>query len=194
MITKDTPLWPSYLSALHQDYADYSLMLHGEKAHFTHNDPQISKYFNCSHNRNSARKMALSSDADYFLFVDDDTVLPPNAISSLLAEDKDIIGGWYKMIHGDKWISGKAVDGNFIHFTAPEKGVVEVDMTGMGCTMVSRRALLDLEFEAGMNLEVSDTDLRPMMAGESLVFALAAQKKGYKLYMHGDVICTHLPR
>lgn len=183
-----------YQSALSQNYADYSLMVHAEKPHYVHPDTQIAKYYNCSHNRNSARKMALSSDADYFLFVDDDTLLPSNAIPSLIAEDKDIIGGWYKMINGDKWIAGRNKKGHLVRFTTPKKEVIEVDMIGMGCALFSRRALINLEFEHGQDRQVLDEKGEFMNMGECLALGLLAQSKGYTLFMHGDVICEHLSR
>jgi glycosyltransferase involved in cell wall biosynthesis len=43
--------------------------------------------------RNMAAANALSLDCDYLLFIDDDVVLPKNAIPLLLEADKDIVAG-----------------------------------------------------------------------------------------------------
>src|SRR5688572_20792831 len=44
-------------------------------------DAVRNKYENCHRNRNEARERALAGDAEYFLFVDDDIVIPRDAVS-----------------------------------------------------------------------------------------------------------------
>lgn len=43
--------------------------------------------------RNVAAKMALESGCDYLFFLDDDVLVPPNALDLLINADKDIIAG-----------------------------------------------------------------------------------------------------
>src|ERR1700691_1836821 len=44
--------------------------------------------------RNLSAKMALESECDYLMFVDDDVVIPVDLFDRLVAADKDIIAGW----------------------------------------------------------------------------------------------------
>ncbi len=43
--------------------------------------------------RNTAAEMALQSDCDYLMFIDDDVLVPPETLDILLKADKDIIAG-----------------------------------------------------------------------------------------------------
>lgn len=44
--------------------------------------------------RNTAAKIAIESNADYLLFIDDDVLVPLDALSRLLAANADIAAGW----------------------------------------------------------------------------------------------------
>jgi hypothetical protein len=43
--------------------------------------------------RNNAAKLALESDSDYLMFIDDDVLVPATALEKLIAADKDIVAG-----------------------------------------------------------------------------------------------------
>ncbi len=62
-------------------------------------DPTIEFMFytphrmSIDHARNSAAEMALQSDCDYLMFLDDDVLVKPETLDMLLKADKDIIAG-----------------------------------------------------------------------------------------------------
>ena len=51
--------------------------------------------YNTSENRNYIAAKACKEQCDYLLFIDDDMILPPETLDTLLSRDKDIIGGVY---------------------------------------------------------------------------------------------------
>jgi hypothetical protein len=150
-------------------------------------------------NRNKARIAALASDADLFMYLDSDVVLPINAVASLAAQletaGREIIGGWYKMTRGNLWVAGRFdADKTFSNFTAPEPGVVSVDMVGLGCVLMTRKVLADVEFGNGLGLSIKRTGGKETWAGPSMKFSADAAAKGYGLFMNGDVVAQHLTR
>src|SRR5438552_838686 len=95
IITERDVMTESMEAVLGQDYPNFDLMVHARRGRLKCEDERrapgmraaTTKYLNCSDNRERARKMALASDADKFLFVDSDIVLPPGAISELAKQN-----------------------------------------------------------------------------------------------------------
>jgi hypothetical protein len=166
------------------------------------------------------KKMALSSNSDFFLWVDSDRVLPKNAISSFMAQmqagkkttipislpsgevipegtpvkDKHIMGGWYKVRGGTDYVASKFIDDNVIfRLMFPEKSVIKVDMAGFGCLMLSRKATEEIPFDAGTDKYVLNFNTKEeCFLGECVAFGNQADERGYDLWMNGDVVCEHL--
>jgi len=213
VITKDIVEPECMDSILALEYPDYNVMVHIKKPmkYFTNaEDPRhesyVNQYINCPENRNEARTLALASDADYFLFVDSDTVLPKNALSLLMVEKRDAIGGYYKASGGSaNYVAGRFVKNQkgqevFLHFLEVAKGVQQVNMIGMGCALISRKMLTEIPFEDGLNMGVlipagpTIEETKPIGMGECMIFGHRAREKGYALFMHGLVECKHLTR
>jgi hypothetical protein len=220
VITKDYVEQECLNAIISQDYENYSWMISGMKPGFDDMPWTHKLYMNCSHNRECARKMALASDAEYFLFLDSDVVIPDGTISEFVLQmvnsripgprirsapgipvpyhdnTKHIIGGWYKMVNSNRWICGSWVaDNTFVNCMAPGTSLTKVDVIGMGCMFISREALSVIPFEHGTDIEYTDgiTGQR-MMLGECGKFGNNAFDKGYELFMDGSVICKHLTR
>lgn len=216
LITKDYVEPECLESVLKQDYPDYSWMISGMKPKFRHDFPWAQVYLNCSYNRNYARQMALASDAEAFLFVDSDIVLPSNAISSFVKQvcdakpsssimtppgmtvsssEKHIIGGWYKVMNDTRYVAGRWVaDNTFINFYIPEQSLVRTDVIGLGCAFITRKALIDIEFEHGIDIVAKYANGDDICLGECGAFGNRAAEKGYEMYMDGSVICEHIKR
>jgi hypothetical protein len=214
LITKDYVEIGCLDSVIGQTYPNYSWMIHGMKPVFDDAHPILRCSKNCAHNREAARHLALASDADYFLFMDSDIVLPPEALERFIVQvhgaqravttppgmtvydnAKEIIGGWYKMRNSHRWVCGHWVDDNlFVHCQCPEPSLTRVDMVGLGCCLISRNALSDLCFEHGTDKECKDDTGRTILLEECAAFSNLAANKGYCLYMDGSVICQHLER
>jgi len=191
-----TEIMPEVLEALvNQDYPNFTWKINVLEPVQVYPDRRNIS-LNSTLNLNDARTKALATDADYFITLDSDVVMPPNAISELMKQSQfDIVGGWYPMIHSPEWVAGKWVADNTIwHFKKPEPSLIKVDMIGLGCLMLSRKALTDLEFRNGIDREVNDEFGRKIYMGPCLAFSVNAQDNCYDLYMNGSVICQHLKR
>lgn len=237
IITKDIVEQECMQSVITQEYPDFDVMVHISKAnkYYTNSqDPRhesyVNQYINCPENRNKARRLALASDADYFLFVDSDTVLPSHAISKLMLNKKDAVGGYYHACGDSKnYVAGSYQKNSkgqdiFMHVFEIRKGTWSVDMIGLGCALISRKLLEQVEFEDGLDLltlqanydkpwqhtppqfiktpENVDFELHPGLEepkygnmGECSAFGFRARGKGFKLWMDGGVeVLKHLTR
>jgi len=176
-------------------YAGFSVLVHIMQPRHLHDEPRTHGVKNVVRNRNYTKQMALASEAEYFLWVDSDVVLPPHAISSLISHKKDIIGGWYKMINTPKWVAGGWISDNvFQNYLAPQTGITIVDMVGLGCVLMSREVMEKVDFRDGMDLLCKDSAGNQLRVGECNIFGTDARNKGFSLYMDGNVICGHLER
>mgnify|MGYP000087165449 CR=1 FL=1 len=114
-------------------------------------------YRNIVRKYNRARELFLACDYDAFICMEDDIILPPNAIKRLLACESDVAYGLVCWRHGaDKPWSARLPDptqplGRVLSET-PEKAralwgqVVDVVGVGQACTLIRRRVLEQLEF------------------------------------------------
>jgi hypothetical protein len=155
----------------------------------------VDKYKNCSQNREAARKLALSSDADYFLFVDSDIVLPPNTISKLISHRIPVVGGWYKMFGAEQWVAGRWIkDNTFFNLKAVEPFLSSVDMAGLGCLMFQKEVLQKITFKHGTDLVAQNEQDNTVIVGECGILGNDLFDLGYKICMDGDIVCEHLAR
>lgn len=177
-----------------QDYPNTLVIASQMKSQFKHTDPSIHKYINCAQHRNHAAKMALATDAEYFLFVDSDTVPPPHAVSTLMASGKDIIGGWYPMVNCERWVAGYQHKDLFFNYRKVEPGITQVNLMGLGCALIHRDVVSKIPFRSGIDIPCEIAYVGKGIAGECAAFTADAEKAGHKVYMHGDVVCRHLTR
>lgn len=192
--TKDGMENEAYKAVLSQDFSDYGVLVSVRRQEKLHDDPEKSRVLNIVRNRNHARAMALASDAEWFLWVDTDVVIPTNTITEFLKHGKKLMGGWYKKIVGEDWVSGKWVTKDvFYCFTEPQKEVARVDMGGLGCAMVHRSVLEKLSFDGAIDTYSKDVHGRVCFLGECIVFCREADKLGSPMHMIPSVICKHLP-
>jgi hypothetical protein len=137
--------------------------------------------------RNAARQAALKSDADWFLWLDSDVILPRHAVRELMLQALHngairyhLIGGWYQL-NPRAWSAGRWVaDHTIASIVTPERSVTRVDKIELGCVLMSRTVLEQIKFEFDPS------------ACECQRFAIRAEELGYRLWMDGGVICRHL--
>jgi glycosyltransferase involved in cell wall biosynthesis len=203
IITKDYVVPECMRSVIEQDYGNYEWMIFGH--HPRHKIDHFVKnlYTNCSETRNGARKLALASDADAFLFMDSDMEIPKNTISNFVKQatnqfGKDrIFGGWYNVRSDpdNRFVAGRWVADNvFSSYRTTLTSLVMTDMVGLGCAFIPRGALEKIEFEVGCDIFYRDEKGRERLVGECLAFGNRAVDNGYSLFMDGDVICIHHER
>lgn len=184
-----------YESLINQNYDNYDILIHIQKYKKFSDDKIIDKYKNCSKNREVARKLALNSDAEYFLFVDSDIVLPENTINSLVSHKLPAVGGYYKMFGTEKWVCGRFVaDNTFFNLRAIEPFLSSIDMAGFGCFMIRRDVLEKIEIIDGTNFWLKNEVNQDIIGGECLMFCNKIYDLGYNICMDGNVVCEHLTR
>lgn len=195
IITKDVVEPDCMDSILRQDYFNYSTMIHIEKPQIQSDHYPTDVYTNCSHNRNSARRLALAAPVDHFLFIDSDIVLPSHGLSSLMKHGKDVIGGWYSIRGHHSFVGGRWVaDEVFQRYYIPEVSVISTDVVGMGCALIHRRVLEQISFESGLDRFTNTTEETRIIMGECGMFGLRCFEKNIPMYLDGDVICGHVER
>ena len=125
--------------------------------------------------------------ADAILWADSDIILPPNAITELVAQGKDFICGIYCQRAKPHWPLIAQFDQIGRHFSWfrewPENAIAPIDGCGFGIVLTST-AMLRTMTPPWFTFE---------QFSEDFDFCLRAAAAGYQLYVHTGVLCGHLP-
>lgn len=156
--------------------------------------------------RNNIVMKAQELKADYILMVDNDTVLPKDALSNLLEHDQDVILGFYA--HRDKKIGydGKVNCcklGEFNYtwqYTVDEmrelrengEYLVQIHGGGMGCALI-RTSVFDRIRYPWYDWVNYDDDARGLLS-EDLYFCEQCKWQNIPIYMDTRVGCGHIFR
>ena len=108
------------------------------------------------HNRNMIVTKFLETDAEYLWFVDNDCIIPINALELLLEADKPIVSGLYPVLKLGMvfyFCAGNLNDdpdtqheGRFRMLERQPEGLTKVHMTGMGCCLIKRELFEKTKF------------------------------------------------
>lgn len=162
---------------------------------------------------------ALELDPEWLLFLDSDVIPPLDVFHRLRRHDHPIVSGLYfvdgEFVHPAMWVlnedeSPSSVDfdddGNMLYgdthspSSVPigENGLVTVDAVGLGCLLVHRSVIDDLErpwFKWTEGYEEHPWDLRHAGGrpgiSEDFYFCHKAQQAGYDIYVDTTVRCGH---
>lgn len=135
----------------------------------------------------------------HFMFVDDDTIPPPDAVSKLLALNADIATGVTPIMRKDEenkiytttnCFTSIENDGEFINMETVEEnsGIHEVLRCGASCLMLSRKAI---ETIGDPWFKITWTPDFKSYVGEDLSFCDLARSKGLKIVCDSSVSCAH---
>lgn len=170
--------------------------------------------YDCATARNKIAQRGLDTGSDYVLMIDNDVVVPENAIQLFLEDEKDVCLGFYAHRDTDNVYRGntcicKLFDGNGeryfnypleSEYTGKEmqemsnagKHKIKIHGGGMGCAMIKTDVFRRIRYPwydwvnyAGKN--------RGMLS-EDLYFCEACRKKGIPIYADTRVRCGHLLR
>ncbi len=217
-------IMPECLKALEeQDYFNYEILVDVKNPVKICENKAANGLLNDMNHRNELREKALKTDAEYFLMVDDDTILPQTALTNLMLQmrekkttidfplpngkiipkgtknpEKFIIGGWYPFKHTNNhlWVCGNWVEDDvFCTLNRPQLGLIKLDMIGFGCCLVKREVLEKIILTEEMVSRFSKNRFgQDMFAGVCVGFCNMADELGYNIYIDGSVICDHLVR
>ena len=164
--------------------------------------------------RNRIAQMAIDLNTDYVLMVDNDVVLPKNALTLLLEDAKDVCLGYYPHRGADNRYDGntcicKLYDADGIayyhyplesEYTAEEmKEFIErgdkkipVHGGGMGCALIKTDVFRNVSYPWYDWVNYGDAN-RGMLS-EDLYFCQLCQNSKYRIYADVRVGCGHLFR
>lgn len=160
--------------------------------------------------RNNVITQFLNTDAEYLFTVDDDIGIPAESIVELIKADKDIIGGFYRLKQDptpDENGEISLVDSIAFRGKEPfnfyDKKPVEVQYISNGCVMHKRKFIEEmvahypeLYYKANQSGEDRWALYQPYVynneyLSEDWAFCQRAIDKGYKMYMHTGILCSH---
>lgn len=164
--------------------------------------------------RNRIAQLAMDLETDYVLMVDNDVVLPKDALKKLLEDARDVNLGYYahrgadNVYHGNTCICRlKDKDGNdYYHYpleseySAAEMQVmekaglkkVEVHGGGMGCALIRTEVFRKITYPWYDWVNYGDKN-RGMLS-EDLYFCVLCKNHGIPVYADVRVGCGHLLR
>ena len=160
--------------------------------------------YDCATARNNIAKQALSENADYVLMVDNDVILPSDALKNMLEEPKDVCLGYYAhRAHGGIYDGRSCLlklgEYNFTQMytakelhTLKESGVykIEVHGGGMGCALIKTSVFNQLNFPYYDWVNYKNGQ----MLSEDLYFCSQCGKKGIKIFADTRCECGHIFR
>jgi len=139
-------------------------------------------------NRNKITSRFLNSNCSHLLQLDGDTLPAKNPLS-LIEYKKDIISCPTPIYsHSTTFLNVFKSDEDRSLIPLKEiKGLTEIDATGTGCILCSRKVLETIKcpFERQYNEDGIET------LGLDLFFSQKVREVGFKIYTHGDYISKH---
>lgn len=141
--------------------------------------------------RNIIVRYAQENGYDYIFWVDDDIILPENALTRLLSHNKDIVAGvyLYKVIGNKKAVAKRYIpnkDDTYEDIEISEikahKDLMKVDGFGFGCVLTKTEIFNKIQYPYFIyTLEM----------GEDIYFCRKAINSGYELYLDTEILCGH---
>lgn len=191
-----TALWHKYqrslasILALEADHPTDYLMLANDDPYS--GDGPMGGYRNLCGKLNHARDVFLAGDFDQMLLVEDDMIIPTDALMSLAAADTDVAYGLTCWRHGKPgWSPRLRLEGNGVVINLsdyPERAreawekVIDVAGVGTFCTLIRRRVMERLAFRLSDSLPVCC----------DWWFALDCQREGFTQRADLGVVCGHI--
>lgn len=168
--------------------------------------------YDCATARNRIAQIALDKGVDYVLSVDNDVVLPKDALINLLHDKKEVCLGYYAHRDADNIYRGrtcicKLYDENgvkYFHYPleseytaqeladlkAREQYKVMIHGGGMGCSLIATSVFSKLEYPWYDWVNYKSKG----MLSEDLYFCECCRKNGIPIYTDTRVNCGHLLR
>jgi fermentation-respiration switch protein FrsA (DUF1100 family) len=191
MVTDGSIVGSAFQAVLSQTYLDTCFVLYMEKRRKLHPNPFLNRLQMIAVARNEARKMVLAMDCEFVWWVDSDTTPKENALELLMEADRDVVCGWYLGADGSgKWTCGWDNGGVVSYAEKVHDGLLKVDWCGLGCALMKRSALEAVAFDCPETFHLSESGER-LATSDATYWTTEANRLGYGVYMHGDVVCEH---
>lgn len=133
---------------------------------------------------------------DYLFSVDSDIVVPSDALTKMLAADKDIISGLYIQRIPNTHTVEVYMDNNqggFVHIPyqqlKPINGVVEVAACGMGCALIKSTVFKSIDYPHFVYRSALNHD---HTFSEDVFFCQRARQHGFRIWADTTIQCDHI--
>lgn len=158
--------------------------------------------YDCATARNKIAQRALDLNTDYVLMVDNDVVLPKDALVNLLDDSQLVTLGYYAQRDADNIYRGKTCIfklGEFNYtrgYTAKEvkelheKNKFEIHGGGMGCALIKTEVFNRISYPWFDWVIYKNRGT----LSEDLYFCEQCRKHGTKIYSDSHVECGHILR
>lgn len=175
------------MSIFRQDYPELDIWFSkGDNPFFDSNGRN-----NICHNYQKAREWVLKNDYDYLFTVEADMIVPPDALTKLLALETDVAYGLYCFKSAATWNAftvlemgrGRSISKDKELAKAMWGQVIDVQGVGMGCALISREVLEAIPFRVDDKFPSVHNDW---------CFAYDCQQKGYKQKCDTSIVCGHI--
>jgi GT2 family glycosyltransferase len=147
----------------------------------------MAKKANADIARNSAAEIT-TDEVDYIFYLDDDILVPDNALEKLLSHGKDIVSGLYfrnnypflPMLYKKQSDRYEAV------IDYEKNKLIEVDACGTGCTLIKAEVFKKLDKPYFKNNEADGG------FSEDLYFCKKAKEAGFTIHCDTSINCAHM--
>ena len=189
--------------------AIYDLDTRGHEVSF-----EFVRGYDCATARNRIAQIALDRKTDYVLMVDNDVVLPKDALLNLLDGEKNVALGYYAHRGADNRYNGrtcicKLEDENgkayfnypleseytaaeMRNFAANGKKKIRIHGGGMGCVLIKTEVFRQIPYP--WYDWVNYADEKRMMLSEDLFFCERCKTAGFHIFTDARVGCGHIFR
>ena len=144
------------------------------------------------HARNLCVRQFLQTKHSHLFFVDSDVVPPDNCLDVMLAARRPIVCGVYPLLVGTATVrtslATRKPDGTYEFLGVLPNEPFEVDAGGMGCCLIERRVLEQMESPWYRFIPRPDGGL----TGEDIYFFERAAELGIKPWVLPKVHCSHI--
>ena len=179
-------LEPETVQAIHSQTFHNGLL----DVFFTRDNPSEDGKNNILHNYQKGRRVFLADDYTHMWVVESDIIPPSNTIERLLALECDLAYGLYCFRHGSpvvnvyRYTSGPYPDQSITMFPQLYKAlwgtVTKCSGGGLGCVLIKRRVLEQIEFRREKDGPDCDT-----------YFTEDVYRAGFNMMADTSVICGH---
>ena len=132
--------------------------------------------------RNRAVDAAMTTMADWFLFLDSDMTFDPDTVLRLLKRNKNIVGASGSPRRKSTKFVADRLDGSAV--TLADTGLIEVSRIGAACLLIKADVFSKMQrpyFRFGLDEE------RQQIIGEDWTFCDTVRKLGYQIWCDMDL-------
>lgn len=153
-------------------------------------DPKKNAVENLLIKHNRMRDDVLAGDYDALMTIEADVIVPPAALTKLLAVNADIACGLYVSRSSRIWLcipqidgyKGNALNADPAAAKAAWGTVIKSEGAGFGCTLIHRRVLEQISFRDDKRRKFAD----------DWQFALDCKEAGFRMAHDLSVVCGHI--